>query len=212
MDRFNSEGGRYDMWNSNQKEEDYPYQTGFNAETGELSLYFIPAYMMYPGNPYIIRWPKPDGYVAYDGTNAETCSDIVNPIFEGVTIDKTMSDATSEDTKVQFRGNYDYRYFPAADHSLLFLGAGNQLFYPQTGARIGPSRSYFHVDLDGSADVRSFVLNFGDEETGISDAERLNDKGQMINDSWFSLDGRKLNAQPTKKGIYLNNGRKVVVK
>ena len=213
MDRFNSEGERYNMWGPNPNAEDYPYQTGFNAETGELSLYFIPTYTMYPGMPYLVRWTKPNNYVAYNGTNAETCSDIVSPIFEGVTIDKTMSNVTSEDTKVQFRGNYDYRYFPAADRSILFLGSENQLFYPQTGALIGPSRSYFHVDLDGSADVRSFVLNFGDEETGIVEAE-ANSSLFTIHSSlseWYSLDGRKLNAQPTKKGLYIHGGRVVVV-
>ena len=31
-------------------------------------------------------------------------------------------------------------------------------------------------------------------------------------DAWYSLDGRKLDGQPTKKGVYVNNGRKVVMK
>ena len=48
--------------------------------------------------------------------------------------------------------------------------------------------------------------------TGVSDATRLNDKGQMINDSWYTLDGRKLDGQPKKKGMYIYNGIKVVIK
>ena len=31
-------------------------------------------------------------------------------------------------------------------------------------------------------------------------------------DSWYSVDGMKLNAQPTQKGVYINNGKKVVIK
>ena len=31
-------------------------------------------------------------------------------------------------------------------------------------------------------------------------------------EAWYSLDGRRLNAKPTKKGVYVNNGRKVVIK
>ncbi len=31
-------------------------------------------------------------------------------------------------------------------------------------------------------------------------------------DGWFSLDGRKLDGKPTKKGLYINNGKKVVIK
>ena len=40
------------------------------------------------------------------------------------------------------------------------------------------------------------------------------DNGQLTidNDVWYTLDGRKLNGKPTQKGIYVNGGRKVVVK
>lgn len=31
-------------------------------------------------------------------------------------------------------------------------------------------------------------------------------------EAWYSLDGRRLNAKPTKKGVYIQNGKKVVVK
>ena len=31
-------------------------------------------------------------------------------------------------------------------------------------------------------------------------------------DTWYDLNGRKLNGMPTKKGMYIMNGKKVVVK
>ena len=31
-------------------------------------------------------------------------------------------------------------------------------------------------------------------------------------DNWYTIDGRKLQSRPVKKGIYLNDSRKVVVK
>jgi rhamnogalacturonan endolyase len=48
--------------------------------------------------------------------------------------------------------------------------------------------------------------------TGISDAVRLNDKGQMINDNWYMLDGRRVEGEPKAKGIYLRNGKKLIIK
>jgi hypothetical protein len=36
--------------------------------------------------------------------------------------------------------------------------------------------------------------------------------GQWSMDTWYDLNGRKLQAAPTKKGVYLFNGKKVVVK
>ena len=69
------------------------------------------------------------------------------------------------------------------------------------------------------ASVRDFVLHFGDndETTGIIDTKRLNDKGQMINDNWYDLSGRKivngkLSNGKLSKGIYISKGVKVVIK
>ena len=33
-----------------------------------------------------------------------------------------------------------------------------------------------------------------------------------VNDNYYTLDGRKLSGQPTQKGVYIHNGRSVVVK
>lgn len=63
----------------------------------------------------------------------------------------------------------------------------------------------------GEQQARSFVLDFGDGETTEIGA-MLNDKGKMINDIWYTIDGRKLDGKPTKKGLYIHNGRKEVVK
>ena len=35
---------------------------------------------------------------------------------------------------------------------------------------------------------------------------------ERIGGDWYSLDGRKLNGEPTKKGMYINNGKKIVVR
>ena len=40
--------------------------------------------------------------------------------------------------------------------------------------------------------------------------EPLHDRVQ--NEDWYSLDGRKLNGRPTERGIYIHNGRKVIMK
>ena len=59
-------------------------------------------------------------------------------------------------------------------------------------------------------------MSFGDETTGI--VEMRNEEGEMINvndemrNAWFTLDGRKLDGKPTKKGMYIHKGSKVVIK
>ena len=58
--------------------------------------------------------------------------------------------------------------------------------------------------------ARLYISLPDDEATAIS--ATLNDKGQMINDKWYDLNGRRLNGKPTAKGVYINNGKKYVVK
>ena len=36
--------------------------------------------------------------------------------------------------------------------------------------------------------------------------------GEVTLDGWYTLDGKRLSTQPTTKGIYVNNGKKVVIK
>ena len=62
------------------------------------------------------------------------------------------------------------------------------------------------------------VLNGTNNAPVLSIGETTNlvsiDNGQLTidNDVWYTLDGRKLQGKPTKKGLYIHNGRKVVIK
>ena len=59
--------------------------------------------------------------------------------------------------------------------------------------------------------VRAFNLNFGDDEaTGIITTNFTNSTNS--GNAWYTLDGRRLDGQPTQRGIYINNGKKVVIK
>ena len=154
------------------------------------------------GTPYIIKWPSGD--------------DIVNPVFNGVTIDATernYDNAAEGDARVRFIGTYSSTTFSAADNSILLMGGENKLYYPATGAGIGAQRAYFKIG-DGAQLARSltsFSIDFGegDNATGIINvsAETRNNA-----DGWYSLDGRKLVGKPRQNGIYINNGKKVVIK
>ena len=60
-----------------------------------------------------------------------------------------------------------------------------------------------------AAESNKVKMVFGDDEaTGISSATARMRQA----DSWYTIDGRKLQNKPTTKGIYVNGGRKVVIK
>ena len=55
--------------------------------------------------------------------------------------------------------------------------------------------------------IRMSIFGGGDDElTGIRSVE-----GQLTNDTWYNLNGQRIDT-PTRKGLYIHNGRKVVVK
>ena len=40
----------------------------------------------------------------------------------------------------------------------------------------------------------------------------MKDEESATATGWFTLDGKKLDKQPVLKGVYINNGRKVIIK
>jgi len=154
------------------------------------------------GTPYIIKWAKADGY---DEASEET-RDLKNPVFSGVTIDSDMhpydtaSPAVTTDERVRFLGTYKSTAFDAEDKSILLMGDGNKLYYPESGASIGAQRAYFKIG-DGAALARqltAFRINFGeDEATGIIE---VHGSGSMVSgsDAWYTLDGRRLSQKPSR--------------
>ena len=45
--------------------------------------------------------------------------------------------------------------------------------------------------------------------TSISEAQNLD---RVNNGDWFTLEGVKLDSRPTERGIYIRNGKKIIIK
>ena len=189
--------------------------TGYDASTGTLTLYFVDANKIEAGVPYLVKWDK-----AADYDDHPTDYDIVSPVFLDITVsneDPAERKVISYDHNVEFRGNYSPVNLDGGDVSNLYLGTQNRLFWPSADRTIKAFRGYFHVDLGTSAGVRAFKLNLdGETATGVS----LIDNGQLTMDNYagadewytlYTLDGRKLDGKPTQKGIYIHNGKKIIV-
>ncbi|UKK49630.1 hypothetical protein L6475_06790 [Prevotella sp. E9-3] len=83
---------------------------------------------------------------------------------------------------------------------------GKAFVFVKNDLAIGANKAWLSINT-GVPSAR-ITLVFDDETTGV----RPIDNGQLTIDNWYDLNGRKLNKMPTKKGVYLFNGRKVVVK
>lgn len=68
-----------------------------------------------------------------------------------------------------------------------------------------------YLPIEGVSEAREFNFIFNDGEvTGISSIE--NGKSIIENGAWYTLGGQKMNGKPSTKGIYIINGKKVVIK
>ncbi len=184
--------------------------TGVEAKTltsasltdGTLTLMFGNAVTeLKAGVPYIIKWNN-------DATNPT----ISNPVFQNVIVKDELNPV--EQTGITFVATYaPVEIGDNGNNTILYLGANNKLYWPNTEMRIGTQRAYFQLTGNhNQANIRTFSINFGDEpeETAIVSLSQ-EDKSQGGGDAWYSLDGRRLNSKPTVKGLYIHNGKKVAI-
>lgn len=96
-------------------------------------------------------------------------------------------------------------------------------FYRAQAGTLGANKAYLKLDNVTSSPAKLVLFSFfdGEEEdihngitTGIEDATHQMDNGQwtMDNAEWYNLNGQKLNGMPSSSGLYIVNGKKVLVK
>ncbi len=192
---------------------DVTQKNGFDAADGTLYLTFKKATAIEAGVPYLVKWAK-----AADYDSNPSAYDIANPVFEGVTISSTEAQAVASTTEgletVQMAGSYSPVSVTADDKSILFLSDANTLYYSAVNRQMRSCRAHFYVPYikeHTGVQARSFALSFaGEGATAIvsltADAEQMND------DAWYSIDGVRLSGKPTQRGIYINHGKKTVIK
>ena len=172
---------------------------------GNLTLTFgDPVTTIEAGRAYIIKWEKAADYVDDNAHN------IVEPTFSKVTIksDKDGGFVDAVTDYVDFIGIYRFKTVTDDNHSILFVGAGNTLYWPMKGATLGACRAYFILKNGLTVGDLAGARMLFDEET--TEIKFLDDSKDVIT-PWFSLDGRRLGGKPTQKGLYIHNGKKVVV-
>jgi len=135
---------------------------------------------------------------------------------------------------VSIEGNFSYTGFQMdAKGSVEFLGEGNQAVanmrsntmkngtrrvvgYGDIEANATGMMLYIDVQGDSSVDIDNVILTTADSKsvratlgttTGISIANAANE----ADEAWYDLGGRKVNSQ-TKNGVFIVNGKKVVIK
>ena len=85
-------------------------------------------------------------------------------------------------------------------------------FYKYTGKRLSAYKAFIVYDPElFTMEVNGFSIAgfraIGDDLTGIRDLDAVGQDGD-----WYTIQGMKLNGQPKQRGIYIHNGKTVLVK
>ena len=174
---------------------------------GTLTLNFSPAQdYIEAGKPYIVRW-------------AAVNEDIIDPVFSNVKLQSHVEPLGFDD--LMFCGFYiPYGLF-AEDRSVLYLGDSNKLYYPKIDMTINSFRAFFILTgniyagdpkSDDANAICAFNLNLDDAVSTAID-EHPSQRSQST--AVYDMQGRRVSTGDTSKlpkGVYIVNGRKVVVK
>ena len=84
---------------------------------------------------------------------------------------------------------------------------GKQFVWVKDAIPVAANKCWLAIPTGVTSNAREINLVFGNT-TGIESI----DNPELTIDGWYDLNGRKLQGKPTKKGIYIHNGKNVVVK
>jgi hypothetical protein len=151
---------------------------------------------MAAGTPYIIK---------FSGTAPTALT------FNDVTIDKTDGSFTvGAGETCTMTGTSAVTAIPNdANH---YIMQGNKFYRVATDdVKMAAFRAYLTYSESAGAPAKASALTFDvdGETTGIASVgiDSSND-----NDAWYTLGGQKLSKKPTANGIYICNGRKIIIK
>ena len=158
--------------------------------------------------------------------------------FSGTyTIPATLTAGTTANGYWTFVGTYDTQSWTTAPTGIYGFSAQDvdgisQGEFVKVGAyvKVKPMRAYLKYKdggenfagvraLSGSAAgealperIKVRLIGADGEVTGIGMLETQTGEVSFDPEAWYTLDGKRLSGKPTEKGIYVNNGKKVMIK
>ena len=148
------------------------------------------------------------GGFLFKGNNASV-TEVYLPYTPTATTVTTNYLKAGEGNRVQTRQNNSHEFYWHPGDASFTMG-----FYESYNVLIPEYRSYLSIAKTLTSNAKRFNLIFEDgQTTGINTVNMsADDNSATSSDAWYTLQGTRLPAKPTAAGIYINGGRKVVIK
>lgn len=148
------------------------------------------------------------GGFLFKGNNASV-TEVYLPYTPTATTVTTNYLKAGEGNRVQTRQNNSHEFYWHPGDASFTMG-----FYESYNVLIPEYRSYLSIAKTLTSNAKRFNLIFEDgQTTGINTVNMsADDNSATLSDVWYTLQGTRLPAKPTAAGIYINGGRKVVIK
>lgn len=148
------------------------------------------------------------GGFLFKGNNASV-TEVYLPYTPTATTVTTNYLKAGEGNRVQTRQNNSHEFYWHPGDASFTMG-----FYESYNVLIPEYRSYLSIAKTLTSNAKRFNLIFEDgQTTGISTVNMsADDNSATLSDVWYTLQGTRLPVKPTAAGIYINGGRKVVIK
>ena len=167
--------------------------SGYTVSGSAIGVNFTTVTAMAANHPYIIK--------VTDGA-------VNNPTFNGVDIvTGTPVNNKGTDAAENIKAMIGVYTETTLENNWLYI-KDSKFKYSTGTSKVRPYRAYFRFrDFTDAMHSRSIII-VEDGATGI----RLIDGAQADGGDWYDLSGRKLSGKPASKGVYIQNGKKVVIK
>ena len=185
-------------------------ELGFKSETQTVSTY-------YNSNE---DFNLPEGYVAYiitgiSGNSVTTQRVSYIPKGVAVLVEKGTSsesaiDIVTNPDDLPLKGTQDPKAVSSITGGTVYVLYNGEFVKSMSGT-IPAHRCYLLVATNNASGTRSFGILHGDGTTAIREVEEVESE-KWPDGVWHDLQGHRLPTKPTKSGIYLHNGVKVVLK
>ena len=174
------------------------YKVAALTGVDEGSLSFSTATAMEANTPYIIK---------FTGATAPT-----SLTFTDVTIPASESALTVSQTNGTTEGALVGAYAETSVPTGSYIIQSNKMYYVNSdNVKIRPFRAYMTYTEGGVAAARAIRFNVDGETTGIITVN-ADGTATLTEGACYTLDGRRLSQKPTTSGVYIVNGKKMVIK